>query len=160
MRCHYRYGDGVQDRSNYDKLLLASRHENHVMHMHPMVLKFIGYDDGTSINKFRTTIYDFSSLGLRLNYVNMETQAITSFMGSEIGTIDDRVTKAMNASSTTKLSIHQFITATEFKIDPIMVNYFWQVVAKNQGVHMHPLVLKFIGYDSVNDKLNKRKTFI
>ena len=102
-------------------------------------------------------------------------------MGSEIGTIDDRVTKAMNASSTTKLSIQQFITATDFKIDPIMVNYFWQVltkktiapiwglwffgslvmtvlkncytttnvvkfksqvVAKNQGCHMAPLVLK------------------
>ncbi len=80
---------------------------------------------------------------------------MTSFMGSEIGGADERVTKALNAS-TTKLSIQQFIAATDFKIDPIMVNYFWQVVAKNHSVHMHAMVLQFIGYDSSNEKENKR----
>ena len=77
-------------------------------------------------------------------------------MGSETGVVDERVTRAMNASLTTKLSIHQFVTATEFKIDPIMVNYFWQVVTKSCGAHMRTTVLKFIGYDSNDDKLNKR----
>ena len=76
----------------------------------------------------------------------METQTMTLFMGSETGAVDDRVTNAMNASLITKLSIQQFVTATEFKIDPIMVNYFWQVIAKRQDMHMHILVLKYIGY--------------
>ena len=105
----------------------------------------------------------------------MEPQTMTSFMGSETGAVNERVTKAMNASMSTKLSIQQFVTATEFKIDPIMVNYFWQVVAKNQGthmgtlvnyfwqvvanncrVHMHPTVLRFIGYDSTIGKKPKK----
>ena len=76
-------------------------------------------------------------------------------MGSETGVVDERVTKAMNVSLTTKMSIHQFVTATGFKIDPIMVNYFWQVVAKNQRLHMQALVLKYIGYDSIDDRRNK-----
>ncbi len=81
-------------------------------------------------------------------------QTMTSFMGSEIGDVDERVTKALNAS-TPKLSIHQFIAATEFKIDPIMVNYFWQVVAKNCSTHMGTTMLNFIGYDT-SDKKNKQ----
>ncbi len=85
-------------------------------------------------------------------------QTMTSFMGSEIGDVDERVTKALNAS-TTKLSIQQFIAATDFKIDPIMVNYFWQVVAKNLSGHMAAEILQFIGYDSSNEKENKR-TFL
>ncbi len=85
-------------------------------------------------------------------------QTMTSFMGSEIGDVDERVTKALNAS-TPKLSIHQFIAATEFKIDPIMVNYFWQVIAKNLRCHMAPEILRFIGYDSNSDKQTKT-TFI
>ena len=32
----------------------------------------------------------------------METQTMTSFMGSETGAVDERVTKAMNASSYNK----------------------------------------------------------
>ncbi len=79
------------------------------------------------------------------------TQTTTSFMGIA----DERVTKALNAS-TTKLSIQQFIAATEFKIDPIMVNHFWQIVARNLSVHMHAEILQFIGYDSSNEKENKR----
>ncbi len=85
-------------------------------------------------------------------------QTMTSFMGSELGGVDERVTKALN-ESTPKLSIQpiqQFIAATEFKIDPIMVNHLWQVVAKNHGMHMHTMVLRFIGYDSSDDKQNKR----
>ena len=76
-------------------------------------------------------------------------------MGSDTGVVDERVTIAMNASLTTKLSIHQFVTATEFKIDPIMVNYFWQVVTKSHSPHMRTMVLKFIGYDSTDDRKNK-----
>ncbi len=42
-------------------------------------------------------------------------QTMTSFMGSELGGVDERVTKALNAS-TPKLSIQQFIAATGLKM--------------------------------------------
>ena len=62
-----------------------------------------------------------------------------------------------------------FSTATKFKINPIMVNYFWQVVIKSHAVHMHGMlskppnlnlhmaneILTFIGYDGNNSYRNK-----
>jgi MSV199 domain/Protein of unknown function (DUF3627) len=82
---------------------------------------------------------------------------ITTFMGCGETVTDARVTTAL-AHSFIKLSIQEFIEVSGFKIDTMMLNYFWQVMTKRQWVHMHPLVLEFLGYDG--SIIDQRKNFI
>jgi chromosome segregation ATPase len=81
---------------------------------------------------------------------------ITTFMGCGEAVADGKVTTAL-AHSFVKLSIQEFIEVSGFKIDTIMLNYFWQVMTKRQWVHMHPLVLEFLGYEG--SIIDQRKNF-
>ena len=81
---------------------------------------------------------------------------ITTFMGCGEAVADGKVTTAL-AHSFVKLSIQEFIEVSGFKIDTMMLNYFWQVMTKRQWVHMHPLVLEFLGYEG--SIIDQRKNF-
>ena len=81
---------------------------------------------------------------------------ITTFMGCGEAVADSKVTTAL-AHSFVKLSIQEFIEVSGFKIDTMMLNYFWQVMTKRQWVHMHPLVLEFLGYEG--SIIDQRKNF-
>jgi hypothetical protein len=71
---------------------------------------------------------------------------MATFMGCGESPIDDRVTRALSQSFV-KLSIQEFIEVSGFKIDAIMLNYFWQVMTKRRGVLLHTTVLEFLGYE-------------
>lgn len=57
-----------------------------------------------------------------------------------------QVKKALDAS-TSLLDIFKFIKVTEFELDPIMTNWFWQVMVNNQCSHLTTLVLEWFGYE-------------
>jgi MSV199 domain/Protein of unknown function (DUF3627) len=81
---------------------------------------------------------------------------ITTFMGCGEAVADGKVTTAL-AHSFVKLSIQEFIEVSGFKIDTMMLNYFWQMMTKRRWVHMHPSVLEFLGYEG--SIIDQRKNF-
>jgi hypothetical protein len=56
------------------------------------------------------------------------------------------------------LDIMEFIKVTKFKLNMVMFDYFWQVVAGNTRVHLHPRILEWFGYDG--ELKEQRKNFI
>jgi hypothetical protein len=62
---------------------------------------------------------------------------ITTFMGCGEAVANGKVTTAFQ----------EFIEVSGFKIDTMMLNYFWQVMTKRRGVHLHTTVLEFLGYE-------------
>jgi hypothetical protein len=86
------------------------------------------------------------------NDINM-----TSFMGvtlSKDGPNDPRITKALNSSGSL-LDILKFIEVTEFELNKVMFDYFWQVMVGNTGSHLTTRVLEWFGYDG-NFKTQKQ----
>jgi|SRR5579864_9830732 len=65
-------------------------------------------------------------------------------MGCGESPIDDRVTRALSQAEYTR--VYRGIG----EIDAIMLNYFWQVMTKRRGVHLHTTVLEFLGYEGQN----------
>jgi len=51
-------------------------------------------------------------------------------------------------SSAKELTIEEFIAITAYPINPIMFNYFWQVILNNQSPHVGGLLLEYFGYES------------
>jgi|SRR5579864_1213775 len=80
---------------------------------------------------------------------------ITTFMGCGEAVADGKVTTAL-AHSFVKLSIQEFIEVSGFKIDTMMLNYFWQVMTKRQCPLIGALVLEFLGYEG-DDRKRKEK---
>ena len=73
--------------------------------------------------------------------------------------VDERVMKALERSSCySKLSIDEFIRVTGFKVDELMFNYFWQIIAKRRNIYINSTVLKFIGYEG--EEKFQRRNFI
>src|SRR5579864_8981030 len=69
--------------------------------------------------------------------VKMSLETKTEFMGA----------KALVASSDKKLNVQEYVDSSGFKIDKLMFNEFWQVVAKKQGAHVGTLLLRWLGYE-------------
>jgi hypothetical protein len=87
-------------------------------------------------------------------------ETTTSFMGvilSKEGPIDPRITKALNSSGSL-LDILKFVEVTEFELNKVMFDYFWQVMVGNRWVHLHPTVLEWFGYEG--EIKEQRKNFI
>ena len=66
----------------------------------------------------------------------------TSFMGVSIN--DDGpqnliILKALAHPSPTVLGIDKFIEVTDFKLNMVMFDYFWQVMVGNTGLHLKKL---------------------
>jgi hypothetical protein len=83
----------------------------------------------------------------------------TSFMGVSIN--DDGpqnliILKALAHPSPTVLGIDKFIEVTDFKLNMIMFDYFWQVMVGNTRAHLGRRVLEWFGYEG-DDKTQKRK---
>lgn len=52
---------------------------------------------------------------------------------------DVLVKKALDASMTL-LDIFKFIDVTQFEVDPIMTNWFWQIMVNNHSTHLGRVV--------------------
>jgi hypothetical protein len=86
----------------------------------------------------------------------METR--TEFMGVSCdGSLQSgTIARALVASPDKKLSVREYVDSSGFKIDKLMFNEFWQVVAKKQGTHVGTLMLNWLGYEGTN-KTQKQK---
>jgi len=68
---------------------------------------------------------------------------VTSFMGITIdpkGPANLMVLKALAYPSPTVLGIVEFVEVTEFKLNMVMFDYFWQVMVGNTGLHLKKLL--------------------
>jgi hypothetical protein len=85
----------------------------------------------------------------------------TNFLGIVIdtknGSKNPKIKKALDKSYHL-LDIMEFIKVTKFKLNMVMFDYFWQVVAGNTRVHLHPSILEWCGYDG--EVKEQRKNFI
>jgi MSV199 domain len=59
---------------------------------------------------------------------------------------DSLVKKALDASSKL-LDIFKFIEVTGFELDPIMTNWFWQIMVNDRPSQMTRAVLEWFGYE-------------
>jgi hypothetical protein len=64
----------------------------------------------------------------------MSLETKTEFMGASCdGSIKSgTIAKALVASSDKKLNVQEYVDSSGFKIDKLMFNEFWQVVAKSR----------------------------
>jgi hypothetical protein len=75
---------------------------------------------------------------------------VTSFMGITIdpkGPENVMVLKALAHPSPTILGIVEFVEVTDFKLNMIMFDYFWQVMVGNTGSAITTSVLEWFGYE-------------
>lgn len=73
----------------------------------------------------------------------------SSFLGlrlEEGGPRSDDIKKALG-SSTILLDIQKFIEVVKFEMDPIMTNYFWQVIFEEKCMHLSASLLNCLGYE-------------
>src|SRR5580700_7630171 len=93
----------------------------------------------------------------------MSLETRTEFMGVSCdGSLQSgTIARALVASPDKKLSVHEFIDSSGFKIDKLMFNEFWQIVAKNRRSHMGPSVLEWLGYEGdIKTQRRKFKEFL
>lgn len=72
----------------------------------------------------------------------------TSFLGLKIegGPRSDDIKKALG-SSMVLLDIQKFMDVVNFQKDPIMTDYFWQVIVEKQRIHLSTSLLNCLGYE-------------
>lgn len=73
----------------------------------------------------------------------------TSFLGLKIedgGPSSDDIKKALG-SSMVLLDIQKFMETIKFEKDPIMTDYFWQVLVEERCIHLSASLLKCLGYE-------------
>jgi hypothetical protein len=73
-----------------------------------------------------------------------------NFMGVVIdpkGPTNPIVLKALAYPSSTIIGIAKFVEITDFKLNMIMFDYFWQVMVDNKPVHLARLALEWFGYE-------------
>jgi len=85
----------------------------------------------------------------------------TSFMGVSIN--DDGpqnliILKALAHPSPTVLGIDKFIEVTDFKLNMVMFDYFWQVMVGNKPVHLARLALEWFGYEGEYSEQKRKFT--
>lgn len=73
----------------------------------------------------------------------------TTFLGLKIeknGPSNELITLALG-SSIKFLSIEEFMETIQFVKNPVMTDYFWQVLVQKQGCHVAALLLNQLGYE-------------
>jgi hypothetical protein len=92
---------------------------------------------------------------------SIQTNKVTTLlMGvtlSKEGPTDPRITKALNSSGSL-LDIFKFVEVTEFELNKVMFDYFWQVMIGNTGRHLGTSVLEWFGYEGCYKK--QKENFI
>jgi len=61
-------------------------------------------------------------------------------------------------SSAKELTIEEFVAITAYPINPIMFNYFWQVILNNHSPHVGRVLLEYFGYEG--DMWKQKDKFI
>jgi hypothetical protein len=92
--------------------------------------------------------------------MKMSQELKTNFMGVVVdskGSQDPIILKALDYSASL-LDIVKFVEVTEFKLNMVMFDYFWQVMVDNTRVHLHPRVMEWFGYEG--EVREQRKNFI
>jgi hypothetical protein len=92
--------------------------------------------------------------------MSQEFKKNTNFMGVVVdskGSQDPIILKALDYSASL-LNIVKFVEVTEFKLNMVMFDYFWQVMVDNTRVHLHPRVMEWFGYEG--EVREQRKNFI
>lgn len=85
----------------------------------------------------------------------------TIFMGVTInpkGPENLMILKALAHPSSTPLDIIKFVEVTEFKLNMVMFDYFWQVMVGNTGTHIGTSILEWFGYEGEFKK--QRQNFL
>jgi len=93
--------------------------------------------------------------------LKIENTKLTSFMGINIspkGPENLMVLKALAHPSPTVLSIVEFVEVTEFKLNMVMFDYFWQVIVGNTPTHIGRRTLEWFGYEGEYSK--QRQNFL
>jgi len=61
-------------------------------------------------------------------------------------------------SSAKELTIEEFVAITAYPINPIMFNYFWQVILNNHCTHVGTVLLEYFGYEG--DSRKQKQNFV
>src|SRR5579864_3540147 len=79
----------------------------------------------------------------------MSLETSTEFMGVRCdGSLQSgTIARALVASPDKKLSVREYVDSSGFKIDQLMLNEFWQIVAKNRATHVRSSMLEWLGYE-------------
>jgi len=91
----------------------------------------------------------------------MSQELNTTFMGVTInpkGPENLMVLKALAHPSPTVLGIIEFVEVTEFKLNMVMFDYFWQVMVGNTPTHLSRRALEWFGYEGEYSK--QRQNFL
>ena len=92
--------------------------------------------------------------------MSQELKNTTTFMGIVVDSKtpqDPIILKALDHSASL-LDIVKFVEVTEFKLNMVMFDYFWQVMIDDTRVHLHPRVMEWFGYEG--EVRDQRKNFI
>ncbi|QMS79336.1 hypothetical protein IIV6-T1_003 [Invertebrate iridescent virus 6] len=89
--------------------------------------------------------------------MKMATKKCNIFGVDSIGEPEGVVKKALD-ESLSLLDIFKFIEITNFDLDPIMTNWFWQVMVNNHSTHLGRVVLEWFGYEGEDS--NQKQKFI
>jgi hypothetical protein len=93
--------------------------------------------------------------------MSQELKKNTNFMGVTInpkGPENLMVLKALAHPSSIPLDIIKFVEITDFKLNMIMFDYFWQVMVGNTPTHLSRRTLEWFGYEGEYSK--QRQNFI
>lgn len=71
--------------------------------------------------------------------------------------VNPLIQKALN-ESVSLLNIFKFIEITEFELDPIMTNWFWQIMVNNHSSHLTRVILEWFGYEG--EEREQKRQFI
>ncbi|HEU0068229.1 MAG TPA: hypothetical protein VFQ26_03075 [Nitrospiraceae bacterium] len=57
------------------------------------------------------------------------------------------ISKALAASPTKMLTLHEFVQVSDYPINKVMLDYFWQVfLSENESIHVGKNLMEFFGY--------------
>lgn len=93
--------------------------------------------------------------------LKIENTKLTTFMGITIdpkGADNLMVLKALAHPSPTIMSIVEFVEVTDFKLNMVMFDYFWQVMVGNTPTHLGRRALEWFGYEGEYSK--QRQNFL
>ena len=91
--------------------------------------------------------------------LKIENTKLTTFMGVTInpkGPENLMILKILAHPSSTPLDIIKFVEITDFKLNMIMFDYFWQVMVGNTPTHLSRRTLEWFGYEGVNIQNNDK----
>ncbi|HEU0068226.1 MAG TPA: DUF3627 domain-containing protein [Nitrospiraceae bacterium] len=80
------------------------------------------------------------------------TELLSSF-SPEKKHVDPYISRALAASPTKMLTLHEFVQVTDYPINKVMLDYFWQVfLSENESIHVGKDLMEFFGYSGETRK--------